>query len=240
MRSSYATVFRMNTDHHEHEKLVESLNDEGCFHAYKTEYADYRPGFFPRILGALFVGAGNIVYGRTPSYLKFRSIEVIARVPYHSWTSALFTLLTVFYSDEKRALKLSTLSRFTTFAANNETMHVVVVSALAKKHCEAGIIRHSLVPMMFSFFYFWISYLLYLVSPRSSLELNYIFEHHAFSQYSEFIETYAEDLRREPIESEFLSWYGREVRSEYEFFRSVRNDELVHRNRSIHEIRLHS
>jgi hypothetical protein len=46
-------------------------------------------------------------------------------------------------------------------------------------------------------------------------------------------------LSREMIESEFLSWYGRHPRSEYEFFRSVRNDELVHRNRSIHEIGLH-
>jgi ubiquinol oxidase len=229
----------MNTEQSEHEKLIESLTDEACLATYSAEYAEYRPGFVPRLLGAIFVGAGNLVYGKRPSYLKFRAIEVIARVPYHSWTSALFTLLTVFYSDEKRALKLSTLSEFTSFAANNETMHVVVVSALAKKHQRAGFVRHSLIPVLFSFFYFWMSYVLYLVSPRTSLELNYIFENHAFMQYSEFIEKYKEKLCREPIESEFLAWYGRSPRSEYEFFRSVRNDELVHRNRSIHEISLH-
>lgn len=228
----------MNIEQIEHEKLIESLNDETCLATYKAQYANYRPSFVPRLLGRIFVGAGNLVYGKKPSYLKFRAIEVIARVPYHSWTSALFTLLTVFYSDEKRALKLSTLSQFTTFAANNETMHVVVVSALAHKHHRAGYIRHSLIPVLFSFFYFWMSYLLYLIHPKWSLELNYLFEHHAFIQYSEFIESRKEKLCREPIESEFLTWYGRHPRSEYEFFRSVRNDELVHRNRSIHEIGL--
>jgi hypothetical protein len=229
----------MNTEQSEHERLVESLNDEVCFNEYKTPCDTYRPQLFPRILGAFFVGAGNLLYGRDPSYLKFRAIEVIARVPYHSWASALFTLLTMFYSDEKRALRLATLSRFTTFAANNETMHVVVISALTKKHCSAGFIRHSLVPMLFAFMFFWVSYLLYLVSPKQSLELNYIFENHAFLQYSRFIEKYKDSLSNATIESEFLSWYGRHPRSEYEFFRSVRNDELVHRNRSIHEINLH-
>ncbi len=223
----------------EHEKLVESLGEERSFLSYKAQYADYRPALIPRLLGGFLIGAGNLVYGRAPSYLKFRAIEVIARVPYHSWASALFTLLTLFYADEKRALKLSTLSRFTAFAANNETMHVVVISALAKKHCRAGFIRHSLFPVVFSFFYFWISYLLYLVSPRSSLELNYIFEHHAFLQYSAFIDKNREALEHEKIESEFLTWYGRHPRSEYEFFLSVRNDELIHRNRSIHEMHLH-
>lgn len=48
-----------------------------------------------------------------------------------------------------------------------------------------------------------------------------------------------EALKACSIESEFLAWYGRHPRSEYEFFRSVHNDEIVHRNRSIHEIRLH-
>jgi len=43
-------------------------------------------------------------------------------------------------------------------------------------------------------------------------------------------------LKSKSIESEFLTWYGRHPRSQYEFFRSVRNDEIVHRNKSIHEI----
>lgn len=221
----------------EAEQLIESLNDEATLAAYKEPLDGYRPSLLPRILGGTLVSCGNLIYGK-PSYLKFRAVEVIARVPYHSWSSAIFTLLTLFYSDEQRALKLSTIGRFAQFAADNETMHVVVVSDLARKEEPAGFIRYTLIPMLFAFFYFWFSYFLYLICPRWSLETNYLFEQHAFDQYSLFLEENAALLKSKPIESEFLAWYGRHPRSQYEFFRSVRNDELVHRNRSICEIGL--
>jgi ubiquinol oxidase len=203
---------------------------------YKRSLDGYRPALLPRILGGLLVWCGNIVYGDNPSYLKFRAVEVIARVPYQSWASAAFTLMTLFYSSETRALQLSALSRFMHFATDNETMHVVVVSALAKKEQPAGIIRHTLIPVLFSFFYFWMSYLLYLLNPRWSLEMNYLFEQHAFDQYSQFIKDNEAALKSKPIASDFLNWYGRHPRSQYEFFRSVRNDEIIHRNQSIHQI----
>ncbi|MSU74879.1 hypothetical protein EXS57_03865 [Candidatus Kaiserbacteria bacterium] len=229
----------MSNERAEYEQLIESLNDESSLLAYKKKYDDYRPSLLPRMLGGFLVWCGSTVYGKQPSYLKFRAVEVIARVPYHSWSSAIFTLLTLFYTDEEQALKLSTISRFTTFAADNETMHVVVISALARHHERAGIIRHILIPVCFAFFYFWFSYLLYLLNPRWSLEINYLFEEHAYMQYALFLEIHRKVLQERPIESAFLTAYGRNPRSEYEFFRSVRNDELVHRNRSIHEIALH-
>lgn len=224
--------------HDEFETLIETLNDDAALAAYKAPYDNYRPSLLPRILGGFLVWCGNIVYGK-PSYLKFRAVEVIARVPYHSWASAVFTLLTMFYADEKRALKLSAISRFARFASDNETMHVVVISALARKEQRSGVIRHTLIPMIFAFFYFWLSYLLYLVNPRWSLETNYLFEQHAFDQYSLFLKENEVALKAKPIESDFLAWYGRHPRSQYEFFRSVRNDEIVHRNQSIHEIDAH-
>ncbi|MBI3572532.1 hypothetical protein HY091_03315 [Candidatus Kaiserbacteria bacterium] len=229
----------MPDEHADFEKLIESLNDDVLRASYAAPLDGYRPTFMPRLLAGFLIGCGNLVYGRAPSYLKFRAIEIIARVPYHSWASAIFTLLTLFYADEKRALRLSTLSRFTRFAAENETMHVVVVSALALKHARPGLLRHTIVPVVFAFIYFWKSYFIYLINPRWSLETNYLFEQHAYDQYSLFLAAHQEELKRSPIESEFLAWYGRHPRSEYEFFQSVRNDELVHRNRSIHELRMH-
>lgn len=228
----------MQSRHEEFEKLIESLNDEATLQAYKEPLDGYRPGLLPRLLGGVLVWCGNLVYGK-PSYLKFRAVEVIARVPYHSWSSAAFTLLTLFYADEVRALKLSTISRFARFASDNETMHVVVISALARKEQRSGVIRHTLIPMFFAFFYFWMSYLIYLINPRWSFETNYIFEQHAFDQYSLFLKDNEAMLKSKPIESEFLAWYGRHPRSQYEFFQSVRNDEIVHRNQSIHEIGFH-
>ncbi|MFM2330615.1 MAG: hypothetical protein RLZZ26_122 [Candidatus Parcubacteria bacterium] len=228
---------RINNDH---ERLVESLNDESVLKEYKKPLDDYRPGLLPRILGGILVWCGNVVYGYRPSYLKFRAVEVIARVPYHSWASAAFTLLTLCYTDEQRALRLSGISRFSRFSSDNETMHVVVISAIARKEKRAGFIRFTLIPMLFAFFYFWLSYIIYLISPRWSLETNYLFESHAFEQYNLFLELDGEMLKSKPIESEFLAWYGRHPRSQYEFFRSVRNDEIIHRNQSIHAITEHA
>ena len=228
----------LNGTDKEFEALNQALNDEAQLAEYKKPFDNYKPSLLPRILGGFLVWCGNTVYGNPPSYLKFRAVEVIARVPYHSWESASFTLLTMFYSDEQRALKLSKITKFARMAADNETMHVIVVSHLARLEQKAGVIRYTLIPMFFAFFYFWASYFLYLFKPRWSLELNYLFEQHAFDSYSEFLEIFGEELHKKPITSEFFAWYGRHPRSQYEFFKSVRNDELVHRNRSIHEIEL--
>lgn len=224
----------------EFERLVAELCDPSQLAAYRRPYDEYRPSFLPRLFGSLLVGFGNLVYGREPSYLKFRAVEVIARVPYHSWASAAFTLLTLGYTDEQRALHLSTIRNFARLASDNETMHVIVISCIAHREVKAGFFRYTLIPMLFAFFFFWVSYLLYLAKPRWSLELNYLFEDHAFEQYTRFLETHEDELKRKAVLSEYLDWYGREPRSQYEFFCTVRNDELVHRNRSIREIELYA
>lgn len=228
----------LNGNDKEFELLNEQLNDEELLKAYKAPYDNYRPGFLPRLLGGFLVFCGNFVYGKEPSYLKFRAVEVIARVPYHSWAAAAFTLMTMFYTSEKKALALATIKDYSIFASDNETMHVVVISTLSRREGRAGFIRFTLIPMLFAFFYYWMSYLLYLIKPRWSLETNYIFEQHAFDSYSRFLELKGEELKDKSVDSDYLNWYGRNFRCQYDFFRSVRNDEIIHRNRSIHEIEL--
>ena len=218
------------------EVLNKALNDPIALREYKGPLDNYRVSFVPRFLGLSFVWCGNLIYGKEPSYLKFRAVEVIARVPYHSWSSSAYTLLTFFYSDEKKAMHLSNVSKYAQIAQDNETMHVVVISQLAKGEERAGLIRHTLIPMFFAFFYFWWSYVLYLINPRYSYELNYMFENHAFEQYNRFLEIRGDQLKKKTVLSEFLDWYGRNPRNQYEFFLSIRNDEIIHRNTSIKEI----
>ena len=227
----------MQTNVSEHERLNEALNDPTVLAEYAASCGSYRPGVLPHLLGGILVGMGNIVYGKEPTYLKFRAIEIIARVPYFSWVAAMYTLMTLFFTDERKAMKFARVSHFARMAQDNETMHVVVISklALAVNH-RAGVIRHTIIPMLFAFGYYWASYLLYFVKRRWALELNYIFENHAYEQYSEFLTRYEHELKHVYVDSEFLDWYGRNPRSQYEFFRSVRNDELIHRNASLHEI----
>jgi hypothetical protein len=130
------------------------------------------------------------------------------------------------------------MAAFGRFAQDNETMHVVVISDIVQKLKKEGFFRHTLIPLLFSFFYFWTIYLVYFFSKRAALELNYLFESHAYAQYSEFLKNEEDALKHRPVCSEFLEFYGREVRNEYELFESIRNDELIHRNRSIREIEL--
>lgn len=232
-------LFKMNDDYEAHEKLVKELNDD----ALRTEYAkpldDYQPGLIPSVLGWILVFAGNTVYGSKPSYAKFKAVEVIARIPYQSWESVSYTLLTAFYSSESYAIQLCKMAAFGRFAQDNETMHVVVISDIVRKHGKEGFFRHTLIPLLFSFFYYWVIYVLYFFSHRAALEVNYLFESHAYSQYSRFLAENEELLKNTPVMSEFLAFYGREAMNEYELFSSIRNDELIHRNRSIREISAH-
>lgn len=222
-----------------HEALVKELNDPTLRTEYARAYDGYKTGFVANVLGYLLVGSGNLVYGKKPGYAKFKAIEVIARMPYQSWEVATYTLLTGFYSDEKRAIELTKTSQFSREAQDNETMHVVVISQIVKRlKCE-GFFRHVLIPLLFSFFYFWTLYILYMLSRRSALELNYLFENHAYHQYQEFLTRDGERLRDTAVYSDFLTYYGRNPRSEYELFESIRNDELIHRNRSIRELQAH-
>lgn len=223
----------------EHEELNKALNDPTLRTEYARAYDDYRPRFVARALGALFVSMGDLVYGKRPTYEKFRAIEVIARIPYQSWEVASYTLLTYFYNDEQRAIELTKTSTFSRMAQDNETMHVVVISKIVRRLKSASFFRHTLIPLVFAFFYFWTIYILYMVSRRASLELNYLFECHAYEQYQEFLDTHEERLRVTPLQCDFLTYYGRHVLCEYEFFESVRNDELIHRNRSIRELEAH-
>jgi len=219
-----------------HEALVKELNDPVLRAEYARAYDNYRPGFLARFLGYLLVGSGTFVYGKKPSYEKFKAIEVIARIPYQSWEVASYTLLTGLYSNEERAIELTKTSTFSREAQDNETMHVVVISQIVKRlKCE-GFFRHVFIPLVFALFYFWTIYILYMLSRRSALELNYLFENHAYEQYQLFLVENGERLRDTPVYSEFLVFYGRTARSEYELFESIRNDELIHRNRSIREL----
>lgn len=229
----------MNEDFVSHENLVRELLDPTLRNDYARPLDGHKVGIVPAVLGFFLVTFGTLVYGSKPSYGKFKAIEVIARIPYQSWEVATYTLLTAFYGNEKHAIRLAKTSAFSRMAQDNETMHVVVITAIAKRHKKIGPFRHMLIPLLFAFFYFWSIYLLYMFSHRASLELNYLFESHAYKQYQEFLNREGERLKQQPLTSDFLAFYGREARTEYEFFEMVRNDELIHRNRSIREIENH-
>ncbi len=224
-------------DKAEHELLAEKLCDEDSFRAYKEECDNCKVSFTSRVLGNILVSLGTLFYGKKPSYQKFKAIEVIARIPYQSWEVASYVFLSAFHGNEKKAIELAKTSAFSRMAQDNETMHVVVISHIVQKEHGANFFMHTLIPVLFSLFYFWAVFILYFFSPRRALELNYLFEDHAFREYDLFLKQQGDKLKKKPVSSEYLDFYGRHVRNEYELFLSIRNDELVHRNSSMHHIR---
>ncbi|MDP2788946.1 MAG: alternative oxidase [bacterium] len=219
------------------ETLNKKLNGDVFLNEYKAKYDNYKVSLLPKVLGAILVFAGRVVYGKNPSYLKFRAVEIIARVPYQSWSSAAYTLLTLFFKDENKALELSEITKFSRLAHDNETMHVVVISHLCQtEHKRVSWFRNSFIPMLFSFLYFWMSYSVYLINRKWSYEINYLFENHAFEQYTIFLHRHKDILLNKKVESRFLDWYGRKFDNQYDFFMSIRNDEIIHRNVSIEQI----
>src|SRR3989344_6302764 len=230
----------MNDSVRENEALARSLNDPARRAEYAKPFDTYRPGLIARFLGGMMIGVGNCIYGKEPSYAKCKAIEVMARVPYQSWEMAVYTLLTVLYTNEHRAMQLANTNAFSRLAQDNETMHVVVISQIVARDKSGGFIRHTLLPFLISFKYFVTVYILYLLSPRAALELNYLFESHAYAQYSTLLEQEGAKLRHRPVTSAYLKFYGCDVTNEYELFELIRNDELIHRNRSIRELRTYA
>lgn len=218
------------------EERVQALISPSSLRKYKSQHDEYRCHWFPRLLASILVTGGTVLYGKNPSYLKFRAVEVIARVPYHSWQGVGFLLLTLFYRDETRALELAQTAEFARIAQDNETMHVVVISALAEQEERSWFLRDTVAPLCFAFFYFIMSWLMYLIKRRWSFELNYLFEQHAFDQYELFLQQRKAELSKKTVRSTYLSWYGRHPKNQYDFFVTIRNDEIIHRNDSINMI----
>lgn len=220
---------------HTHEELCRALLETEVFEKYRANEESLSVGLIAKILGLFLVTMGNLVYGNKPSYAKFKALEIVARIPYQSWEVATYILLSFFYADEEKAIKLSKVSFYSRVAQDNETMHVVLMALLAKKYNQGNFLVHSFLPVVFSFFYFWGIFILYTFHRKSAFELNYLFESHAFEQYQYFIDQEGERLQRASLQSTFLSFYGRSVKNEYELFISIRNDELIHRNQSARE-----
>lgn len=218
----------------QHEAFVKQLEDERFHLQHKKKYDSYKVSWVSWVFGEFLISFLNVCYGKHPSYQKFKAIEVVARIPYQSWEMVSYWLTTFFFTNPKKAIALTKASDFGKVGQDNETMHVVVISEICRKEKKGNVFWHTIMPVFVSHFYFGFSYLLFLLNKKFSYELNYLFENHAYEQYNEFIRNPV--LKQKPLQSEYLNYYGRKCKTQYDFFKSVRNDELVHRNNSILEI----
>ena len=177
----------------------------------------------------------DVFYGRKRTLSKFKVLEVIARVPYQSWEHVAYIAMTHTYAMPNFARRVFDFIQESRHQQDNEQWHLLILEEMVqKKNIREGFFRYRVLPQFMAFFYYHISWLLYVMKPSWSYALNADFEDHAEHEYMEFVEENAH-FDGEHFESDFEADYGR-FSSVAELFRNIGLDERIHKQESLARI----
>ena len=179
----------------------------------------------------LFVTA-DLLYGLKKTLSKFKVLEIVARMPYQAWENVAYIAITHTQADPDFARRIFDRVKESRLQQDNEQWHLLILEELKnKKGIRENFLQHWLIPQVIAFFYYHISWLLYVIRPRWGYLLNAHFEDHAEHEYMEFV---AENpaLEQEPFESIFAEDYGW-FSSLADLFRQIGYDERVHKLESL-------
>lgn len=184
------------------------------------------------LLARLLFVTADLLYGRRKSLAKFKVLEIVARMPYQAWENVAYIAIPHTHADPDFARRIFERVRESRLQQDNEQWHLLILEELKnQKGIRENFLQHWLIPQVIAFFYYHISWLLYVIRPRWSYLLNAHFEDHAEHEYMEFV---AENpaLEQEPFESKFIEDYGR-FSSPADLFRQIAYDERVHKLESL-------
>jgi len=183
---------------------------------------------------ALF-GAMDLVYGRAGSLAKFRVLEVIARVPYIAWEQVSYVAITHTHSTPAFARDIHQEVQRCRQQQDNELYHLLILEELLQGKGERqGFWRYRLIPQVLAWFYYHLSWLLFVVNPEWSHALNAQFEDHAEHEYMEFVDRH-EQVEAEPWVSDFKRDYGN-YETVADLLRQIALDERHHKEESLARI----
>ena len=186
-----------------------------------------RYSFLARIL---FVWM-DLFYGRKGTLLKFKVLEVIARVPYQAWEHVAYIAMTHTYGRPGFARKIFEFVKESRHQQDNEQWHLLIFEEMTeKKALKECFFLHRLMPQVMAFCYYHVSWLLYVMKPAWSYALNADFEDHAEHEYMAFVRDHPE-LENEPFESDFKDDYG-DFKSLADLLRQIALDERKHKEES--------
>jgi ubiquinol oxidase len=150
-------------------------------------------------------------------YARFYVLETVARVPYFSFVSVLHLYETL--GLWRKADYLETHFEQTM----NEYHHLLIMEQLGgdERFVDRFFAQHT------AFAYYWLTCMIYLVSPRMAYNLSEQIEEHAYHTYDEFLKQHGDNLllERPPIVA--ANYYG-DVNNLYDVFTRVRDDEGDH------------
>ena len=166
---------------------------------------------------------------------KFKVLEVIARVPYQSWEHVAYIAMTHTYGQPHFARRIFEFVLESRHQQDNEQWHLFILQEMIQRRgIREGFFHYGILPQFMAFFYYHVSWLLYVVKPAWSYQLNAEFEDHAEHEYMEFVrENPAMEVR--PFESDFQREYG-PIGTCADLFRRIGLDERVHKQESLDRI----
>ena len=188
-------------------------------------------GFLAKILFLVM----DLIYGRQRSWNKFKVLEIIARVPYQAWEHVAYIAITHSYEDRDFARRIFDRVQEARHQQDNEQWHLLILEEwIHRQQIPEVFFLHRIVPQVIAFFYYQISWLLYVIKPSWSYRLNVEFEDHAEREYMLFVQEHQE-LESEPFESDFKKDYG-DFPTMADVIRQIGYDERMHKEESLAKI----
>ena len=188
-------------------------------------------GFFATLL---FVTM-DLFYGKVRTLSKFKVLEVIARVPYQSWEHVAYIAMTHTYGAPHFARRIFEFVKESRAQQDNEQWHLLILEEMVQnKGIKENFFLYRIVPQFIAFFYYHLSWFLYVLRPAWSYDLNADFEDHAEHEYMEFVRENS-SFEKEPFESDFTEDYG-SFASAADLFRQIGLDERMHKEESLNRI----
>jgi hypothetical protein len=180
------------------------------------------------VLARMMFKPVDLLYGKQGSITKFAMLEIIARVPYQAWERMGYWA--VHRRAGRSALVRRVFDRIVEARADqdNEQWHLLIMQDLIQRQgLKQGWLRHRLMPWFIAFFYYHVSWLLFLIKPALSYRLNAEFEDHAEHEYMTFVSEHPE-LESMPDPGTYAHEYGR-YGSIADLFRQIAHDERTHK-----------
>ena len=167
-----------------------------------------------------------VLYDDNNIYARFAALELIARVPYFSYISVLHLQETLGKRDNDDIQ--SNLSQIHFKETENEKIHLLIMEDLGGNKE----FKHRLYAQHIAFAYYWIVVIIYLISPSTAYDLNYHVEKHAFNTYDNYLKENENQLKEQheipEIAQEYYNSLNRNVKTLYDVFKEIRDDEAEH------------
>ncbi len=193
---------------------------------------EYKYGLMARLL----FWTASKVFPQGRSFEFFAFVELVARVPYMAWEHVGHIAQTQNHRDHSFDRKIQDRVLLARDEQDNELWHLLIMEEFLDK---SGYRRRwffdRAFPQLLSVIYYHLSWLLYVIKPQWSYQLNSDFEDHAMRQYALFVEENPE-FDATSWESAYRGDYGFHV-TVGDMLRQVAVDEEQHKDHSEDYIR---